>query len=89
MGIGYREWIHLRDELLEVLTKLQEERPRRKDWVEFERQSMFHAVNSRRILMSKKVVSMDDFMKAERLAVGHSDYSSKFALYCAELVLKE
>lgn len=87
-NIGPRELIHLQEELLAVLSKLQEERPRRKDWVEFESQSMLYAVNCRRILRGKEDVSRADFLQAERSATGHSDYSSKFALYCAELVLK-
>jgi hypothetical protein len=32
---------------------------------------------------------LSSVQRAERQAVGHSDYSKKFALYCAELVLKE
>jgi hypothetical protein len=52
------------------------------EWITFERQVMFDAVNKLR------PTTMERLKSAERCAVGHSDYSHKFALHCAELVLE-
>ena len=73
-----------------ILAEAQKQRPQRNkmvggelEWIVYERQVMFKAANSWR------KVSMEQIMKAERSACGHSDYSHKFALYCAEIVLEE
>lgn len=48
---------------------------------------MHHAVNHRRSERGLPNVDRDAIVRVEQWACGHSDYSSKFALYCAELVL--
>lgn len=77
----------LRDRLLQSLSKAQEQRRQREDWIEYERNSMFDAVTRERTLLGKGPISMELVERAESMACGHVDYSSKFALYCAELVL--
>lgn len=56
------------------------------EWVMFERQTMFDAVNNGRGILGMSPVSMAQVCKAESNACGHSDYTHKFALYCAEVV---
>lgn len=50
---------------------------------------MLTKVNHERALLGKPIVMLETLERRERLAVGHSDYSEKFALYCAELVLED
>jgi hypothetical protein len=87
------------DVLRATLAATQEERDRRPDlvegpdgpeceWAAYERARMHETVNAIRSDRSLPPVSVDDIVRVERLAVGHSDYSSKFALYCAELAEK-
>jgi hypothetical protein len=76
----------LRDHFLAKLAKAQEQRSQRADWIEFERSVMFEAVNNERQARGLPPISLTDVMRVERMATGHVDYSSKFALYCAELV---
>lgn len=56
-------------------------------WVVFERDTMFDAVTRERAKLGKAPVPMKDVERVETMAMGHCDYSSKFALYCAELVV--
>lgn len=56
-------------------------------WVLFERQVMVDAVNRVRRNAGLPESSRADVERAERQAVGHSDYTAKFALYCTELAL--
>jgi hypothetical protein len=55
------------------------------EWNVYELEQMLDAVNQ---IRKNNHASFDDIRKAERNAVGHSDYTHKFALYCAELALK-
>lgn len=77
----------LRDSFLATLTKTQRERSLRPDWVLHERRVMRDAVNAVRIDAGLAPVAIAAVERVETMAVGHSDYSSKFALYCAELAL--
>jgi hypothetical protein len=83
------------EKMLKTLSDAQKERPKRQnwdkdkkdpDWVYFERQTMFDAVNRERRERDLPPVTEEVFSRAESNACGHSDYSRKFALYCAELV---
>ena len=56
------------------------------EWIIAERQAMFDAVNSKRTARDKTPLLITDIERVERQAVGHSDYTHKFALYCAMLV---
>lgn len=75
----------LRDILLRKLAKASEERSKREDWILFERQTMLDGVNAARSEIRLDPITIGEIERVERLACGHSDYSSKFALYCAEL----
>ena len=59
------------------------------EWVIYERQVMQRAVNQVRADRGMSPVTEDDVAYVERQALGHCDYSRKFALYCAELALKD
>ena len=45
-------------------------------------------INRRRECLRKVFVKIEDVERVQRMAHGHSDYATKFALYCAELVLQ-
>lgn len=86
----------LRDKLLSILTAAQEERPAREyvtsgelGWVIYERETMHQAVNEARAEAGKQPLTVDQIEQVESEADGHSDYSRKFALYCAELVQEQ
>lgn len=92
--------IRLKDEFQTVLAGAVLERPargaevfangkRELGWVVFERERMLAAVNKERGRRGLPRLAVGDVERVERLAVGHSDYVSKFALYCAELALGE
>lgn len=81
--------IVLRDQLLEVLSKVQKLRGLDSDWIFRERQAMLNAVNREREKLKKSMLTEEDIRFVEQIACGHCDYSSKFALYCAELVLDD
>lgn len=54
-------------------------------WAAFERARMHEAVNAIRAERGLSALPLDAVVRVEQLAVGHSDYSLKFAFYCAEL----
>ena len=56
-------------------------------WILYERQVMFNAVNQERIARNLEPITMKELRRAEDCATGHCDYTRKFALYCAELVI--
>jgi hypothetical protein len=58
-------------------------------WIDSERNILYNAVNRERSIKGLQHITLNDFIKKENQAVGHSDYGSKLALYCAELVLGE
>jgi uncharacterized protein YkwD len=58
-------------------------------WAAYERAKVLEAVNQVRAEFHLPPVTAEDVFRAEQMAVGHSDYTKKFALYCAELALKE
>lgn len=86
------------DRLGAVLARAQEERPVRPDlvpsgggmeceWAAFEREAMHQEVNRLRQEQKLPQVAAEEIRRRESWAVGHSDYSRKLALYCAELAL--
>jgi hypothetical protein len=86
----------LRDEFLAVLADAMQERAAREyvtsgelGWVIYERRTMHLAVNYARAGAGKQPLPIDAVERVESIAEGHSDYGSKFALYCAELVLEQ
>lgn len=87
------------DVLRSTLARAQEERDQRPDlvdgpdgpecqWAAYERTRMHEKVNEIRAERSLLPVPLEDILAVERKAVGHSDYSLKFAFYCAELAEK-
>lgn len=75
-------------ELLAVLEKAQEQRGTDLSWIVYERRMMFQAVNRMRRERGKAALPASEVERVEKNAVGHSDYTEKFARYCAELVEK-
>lgn len=59
------------------------------EWVIYEREVMLQAINAVRLQQKRPQITVEEVHRVEESAVGHSDYSQKFALYCAELALKE
>jgi len=59
------------------------------EWVVYERQVMFELVNEERKQNGLEPIQIDDVLKVEIQATGHVDYTTKFALYCAELTLQK
>lgn len=80
----YRNKLH--QDLHELLSSEMEARTQRPDWVLAERTAMWKAVNRYRERLGKTTVTLEEVGRRERLAVGHSDYGTKYALYCTELV---
>jgi hypothetical protein len=58
-------------------------------WILFEREQMHAAVNAERARRGLSPVDVQLVVRADRLASGHSDYSSKYPLYCTEIALGE
>ena len=56
-------------------------------WILAERECVLREVNRQRALRAYDPVSIADVERAERLAVGHSDYISKYAHAAADLAL--
>ena len=82
----------LQTRFLALLQRAQKERPSRQkwsgdvpEWVNFEGATMLRAVNAERTAAGKQTVDMAQLRHAEQGALGHCDYTTKFALYCAEL----
>lgn len=80
----------------EILAAAQEKRGDRPDlvtadgrlecaWAAYERSVMHEAVNRVRADTGLTPLPIEAVTRVENLAVGHSDYSRKFAFYCAEL----
>lgn len=91
-----RELPKLQDQFLRVLVEAQRLRSQKSkmigdepEWMIYEREAMLKAVNAVRLQKNLLIeATMADVKRAERCAVGHVDYSRKFALYCAELALE-
>ena len=77
----------LAEVFLNVLSKAQEQRRIREDWLAYELTEMLLTVNKERLARGLPFVTSEEIAKADRCAAGHVDYSRKFALYCAELAL--
>lgn len=58
------------------------------EWAAYERARMHETVNELRADRGLPAVPLEEIVRVERLAVGHSDYGRKFAFYCAELTEK-
>jgi uncharacterized protein YkwD len=89
-------WREVRERFLQVLEEAQRHRgempelvqfagERAPAWHIFELKKMLEAVNKERQKLNLPEVTMDAVVKVNQYATGHSDYTRKFALYCAEL----
>lgn len=85
----------LQSVFLDLLTEAQKQRAQRcervldeLEWVVYERGVMLKAVNKVRLHRNCFGVVIEEIKRVETFAVGHCDYSQKFALYCAELALQ-
>jgi len=58
-------------------------------WVLLEREVMLEAVNRMRHNRGRPRITIKDVALVGQTNSGHVDYTKKFVLYCAELVLKE
>ena len=58
-------------------------------WILFERERMHAAVNAERARRGLSPADVKLIVRADRLASGHSDYASKYPLYCTEIALGE
>lgn len=58
-------------------------------WIIFERLTMLKEINRWRSIRRYDPITERKLFTAEQHAVGHIDYSSKFALYCAELATQK
>lgn len=81
--------IRIRDAILNTLSAQQAKRDQYDgtEWIAAERKVMLDETNEWRALLGKPPVDIAAIERVERWATGHSDYSSKFALYCAEIAL--
>jgi len=87
--MSFQKRKHLIKHFGDVLAAEQEHRHERMGglWMEMELRRMHEEVSRLRFEMGKSELPIEEVRKVECLAVGHSDYSRKFALYCVELVL--
>jgi hypothetical protein len=59
------------------------------EWILAERESVMRAVNYQRGLFAYDPVGIEVVERAERMAVGHSDYISQYAYAAADLVFRK
>lgn len=83
--------IELRDHFLDMLNAQQKLRKTYAglSWITAEIELMHRLVNTERAARGIAGVPVSDIHRIESGCCGHSDYSLKFSLRCAELVLKE
>lgn len=79
------------EEILHALDVETEQRPRRLtgEWITRERVCVWATVNKIRDRFGLPAVAIADVERAEKTAVGHSDYVRKYAHAAADLVLRE
>lgn len=58
-------------------------------WILAERGAVMREVNRQRALLAYNPVGIEVVERAERMAVGHSDYISKYAHAAADLVFRK
>src|SRR5205085_8800919 len=90
----YLAWRRALDHLRARLVAAQALRGRRNEivdgevqWATYEREVMCHEVNKLRARRGLAPVSIDDVRAKEDLACGHVDYTVKYAIGCADLVV--
>jgi hypothetical protein len=76
-----------------ILAKLgaeTEQRPERgvEAWILAERECVMREINRQRALLAYEPIGIAVIERAERMAVGHSDYLSKYAHVATDLVFR-
>lgn len=98
ISIPHAQWKFLRERMLAVLEEAQKERADlnrapliagEPAFVVNERTRMFSAVLFERLKLGQPPIPISSIMRVESMASGHVDYTTKFALYCAELVIED
>lgn len=86
------DWQKIISKFDSALTEAQKFRSEKSKWIDneiewmiYERNVMFELVNQERKLHGLEPVKIEDVLRVENCAAGHSDYTRKFALYCAEM----
>lgn len=89
MSNSTRDLISMRDYMLGILGRQQDRRNEYAGnaWIDVEIDVMHHEVCIERSKAGLPDLDRAAILRVEAWACGHSDYSSKFALYCAELAL--
>ncbi|KXO92955.1 Uncharacterised protein (plasmid) [Tsukamurella tyrosinosolvens] len=96
-SVQHREFLGLIKEFTNKLNSEAEHRDERQQrlssgelaWAAHERDFMRDLVNAARADRGAGPVDVARIEAVEQLAAGHSNYTSKFAMYCAELVFGE
>lgn len=57
------------------------------EWLKLELETLLKEINSQREAAELAPITMRDLRRVETMACGHSDYSHKLSIYCAELCL--
>lgn len=59
------------------------------EWIAAEHDAMRNLVNDLRVERGLPLIDPRHIARAEQMAAGHSDYTKKYALYCADLVFDD
>lgn len=71
--------------VFDALVEAQQQRQARIDWREYEMQVVLHKVNEFRAAKDRPPIDLLALERVEAMALGHVDYTRKFALYASEL----
>lgn len=90
--VTYKPGEELRMTMQDMITVLDMQQSKRHEyqgttWLDVEINVMHHVVNCERSKRGLPDIPREMLVRHERMAAGHTDYSSKFALYCAELAM--
>ena len=83
----HNERMRLRDRFHALFAEEAKKRNERDDWVKEEAEAMLTSVNTARLNRGKQPLRLERYELMEQCCMGHSDYHSKLALGCMELVL--
>ena len=81
--------LRLRDRFFNLFADEAAQRKQREDWINEEAENMLLFVNVEREARSKPSITRERYDRMETCCMGHTDYHSKLALGCMELVLDE
>jgi hypothetical protein len=84
--VGRGEWRRVFEDLYEGLANVQTETGK-PGWLAHESGWMLNAVNRHRARLELGPALMSEIDRAEQTALGHSDYTKKWAIACADLAL--